>query len=171
MPQTATPRSFPRRPESWYLFCPSRRLDRKPFSRPFLGRRLVGYRTASGRAVVMDANCAHLRADLGRGAVVGEMLRCPFHHWHYGPDGRCARIPSGKAPPASARQRVFPVEERHGYIYVHNGPRPRFLFFPTRTQPISSPRGRFDFWPTARGTCWFPTPSTASIFTRYTTAR
>src|SRR5207245_1715854 len=55
---------FPAYPVSWYLFGPSRQLRRGPVSRDVLGRRLVAWRTASGRAVVLDARCSHLGADL-----------------------------------------------------------------------------------------------------------
>jgi aminopyrrolnitrin oxygenase len=111
--------AFPAHPASWYLFCESRRLRKGPFSQRILGRRLVAFRTASGRAVVMDAHCAHLGADLGWGSVVGETIQCPFHHWRYGCDGVCASIPN-------ARLRTYPVEERHGYVFFFNGPQPLF---------------------------------------------
>lgn len=97
-----------------------------------LGRRLAALRTSSGRVAVLDARCSHLGADLGRGRVVGEALQCPFHHWEYGADGRCTRIPSAAEIPAFACQTSFPVEERHGYIFFFNGPEPLFPlpFFP-----------------------------------------
>jgi nitrite reductase/ring-hydroxylating ferredoxin subunit len=91
-----------------------------------LGRQLVAFRTASGRVVVMDGRCCHLGADLGRGRVVGESIRCPFHHWEYGPDGACTRIPAQARIPATARQAVYPTVERHGYVFLFNGPEPLF---------------------------------------------
>jgi nitrite reductase/ring-hydroxylating ferredoxin subunit len=91
-----------------------------------LGRPLVAYRTAQGRAAVLSARCAHLGADLGRGRVVGDALQCPFHNWEYGPDGRCTRIPTTDAIPAFARQMCYPVQERHGFIFFFNGREPLF---------------------------------------------
>jgi nitrite reductase/ring-hydroxylating ferredoxin subunit len=128
------PRSdaFPAFPVSWYLFASSDALRRGPVSRGLLGRRLVAHRTASGRVVVLDARCSHLGADLGKGRVIGEALQCPFHHWEYGPDGRCTHIPAQAEVPEFARQRSYPALERHGYIFLFNGPTPLFdlPFFP-----------------------------------------
>ncbi|MFL6258071.1 MAG: Rieske 2Fe-2S domain-containing protein [Thermoanaerobaculia bacterium] len=116
---------FPEYPASWYLFGESRELKKGPVSRRILGRLLVAFRTGSGRLVVMDGECAHLGADLGFGDVVGETIRCPFHHWQYGCDGACVGVPQGR-PPAFARQRTYPVEERHGYLFFFNGREPLF---------------------------------------------
>ena len=113
-------------PASWYLFCASDDLRRGPSSRRILGRQLVAFRTESGRAVVMDAHCAHLGADLGCGSVVGETIRCPFHHWRYSADGVCVALPSGAEPPSFARLRTYPVTERHGYLFFFNGSEPLF---------------------------------------------
>lgn len=112
--------AFPAYPASWYLFCASRELRRGPVSRQILGRRLVAFRTASGRAAVMDARCAHLGADLGFGTVVGETIQCPFHNWRYGCDGVCAAVPGLPQPPPFARLATYPVAERHGYLFFFN---------------------------------------------------
>jgi hypothetical protein len=63
---------------------------------------------------------------LGHGTVVGDQLRCPLHHWLWGGDGTCRGIPSGEAPPRSLRQRVYPVAERYGSVFLFNGPVPRY---------------------------------------------
>ncbi|HVT57032.1 MAG TPA: Rieske 2Fe-2S domain-containing protein [Thermoanaerobaculia bacterium] len=118
--------AFPAYPASWYLFCESRRLRCGPVSQSLLGRRLVAFRTASGRVAVMDAHCAHLGADLGQGSVVGETIRCPFHHWRYGADGVCAAVPNLDRAPSFARLRTYPAVERHGYLFFFNGAEPLF---------------------------------------------
>lgn len=123
---------FPAYPVSWYLFGPASALRRGPLARDMLGRRLVAFRTESGRLAVLDARCSHLGSDLGHGCVVGESIRCPFHNWEYGIDGRCTRIPITSTIPATARQASYPVVERHGLLFVFNAPQPRFElpFFP-----------------------------------------
>lgn len=123
---------FPAYPVSWYLFCDSRQLRDGPYSKSFLGRRLVAYRDSADRVVVMDARCSHLGSDLGAGEVVGDGIRCPFHEWVYGPDGRCTHIPAQERIPDFARQTCYPAEERHGLIFLFNGTRPLFPlpFFP-----------------------------------------
>ncbi len=113
-------------PASWYLFCASGQLKDKPFSHRILGRQLVAYRKANGQVAVMDANCAHLGADLGCGSVVGDTLQCPFHNWRYGANGVCTSIPHAAQIPAFARLRTYPVVERHGSVFFFNGREPLF---------------------------------------------
>src|SRR5882724_4475395 len=113
-------------PSSWYLFCVARELDRGPLSKHMLGTNLVAYRTDAGQVVVMDGSCSHMRADLGKGKVVGDCVQCPFHGWRYGPDGRCTHIPRIDKIPRRVRQRAYPAIERHGLVFVFNGPVPLF---------------------------------------------
>ena len=117
---------FPAYPASWYLFGAAQEINKGPVSKPMVGRRLVAFRTASGKIAVMDARCAHLGADLGCGQVVGETIQCPFHSWRYGADGMCTHIPATSDIPSFARLRTYPVEERHGYIFFFNGAKPLF---------------------------------------------
>jgi phenylpropionate dioxygenase-like ring-hydroxylating dioxygenase large terminal subunit len=126
------PSQFPTYPVSWYLFCRSRDLRKGPYSKTVLGGRIVAYRTASGRIVAMNARCSHLGSDLGAGQIIGDAIRCPFHDWTYGPDGRCMHIPAQPHIPGFARQTCYPVEERSGMIFIFNGNRPLFPlpFFP-----------------------------------------
>jgi nitrite reductase/ring-hydroxylating ferredoxin subunit len=118
--------TFPARPASWYLFGESRELRQGPVSRRILGHLLVAFRTAGGRLAVMDGQCAHLGADLGCGDVVGETIRCPFHHWRYGADGVCAAVPGNSPAPSFARLRTYPAAERHGQVFFFNGREPLF---------------------------------------------
>lgn len=117
---------FSRYPATWYLFCSSRQLKGKAISLRMLGRRLVAFRMKNGRVAVMDANCAHLGADLGRGRVIGDIIQCPFHHWSFACDGKCVSIPGTDYIPQSARVRSYPTVERHGYVYFFLGPQPLF---------------------------------------------
>jgi phenylpropionate dioxygenase-like ring-hydroxylating dioxygenase large terminal subunit len=132
MVEPPSPSRFPAAPASWYLLCRAADLRPGPLARDLLDRRLVAYRPASGPPVVLDGRCSHLGADLGLGCVVGDALQCPFHHWQYGPDGRCRHIPAGDTPPPTARQRRYPALERHGLVWFFNGERPLFdlPFFP-----------------------------------------
>lgn len=124
MPPTAG--MFPTYPPAWYLFGSAREVHTRPVSKDLLGRRLVAFRTTSGRLAILDARCSHLRADLGNGCVVGETVQCPYHHWRYGVDGRCVALPAMDAIPAFARQRSYPVVERHGLLFFFNGPHPPY---------------------------------------------
>src|SRR5262249_32850302 len=117
---------FSRYPATWYLFCRSSDVWRKPVSKTILDRQLVAFRTTSGKVAVLDARCAHLGANLGRGKVRGDTLECPFHHWRYGADGRCASTATMDCGSSAHRMRSYPVVERHGFVYFFFGPRPLF---------------------------------------------
>ncbi|HVW35325.1 MAG TPA: Rieske (2Fe-2S) protein, partial [Acidimicrobiia bacterium] len=84
--------------------------------------RLALYRGEDGTVRAMTPYCRHMGADLTVGDVVGNDLRCAFHHWQYGTDGRCSQIPSGDRIPAAAQLRPFPVEEKWGLVWVFWGP-------------------------------------------------
>jgi phenylpropionate dioxygenase-like ring-hydroxylating dioxygenase large terminal subunit len=113
--------------QSWYVAGLSSELRRgRALSRTLLGRRIALYRGEDGAVRALDARCAHLGADLGQGRVVGNDLRCGFHHWTYGGDGRCIRIPSLQGVPAWARTFAYPVEERWGVVWLFNGRVPLF---------------------------------------------
>ncbi|MEX2100515.1 MAG: Rieske 2Fe-2S domain-containing protein [Acidimicrobiia bacterium] len=89
-----------------------------------LGGRVAVYRTADGTPVVLSATCPHMGADLAAGEVFDDDLRCMFHFFRFGPDGRCTGIPSGETVPRAARVHSFPVAERWGLIWLFNGPEP-----------------------------------------------
>ena len=83
----------------------------------------VLFRTESGKVGLTDPYCPHLGAHIGHGgAVVGEHIRCPFHHWEYDTAGWCKHIPYGKlTPPIVKKQailRTLPAQERYGLIWV-----------------------------------------------------
>ena len=117
----------------------------------YLGRELVLWRTESGQAQVFDAHCPHLGAHFGHGGcVVEESLRCPFHHWRFGPDGDCVEIPYAKRIPPKARTKSWPVCERNGLIFMwhHAEDLP-----PSRDIPIIEEYGAAG-WQTGRRQTW-----------------
>lgn len=85
------------------------------------GRDLVLFRTESGVATVLDAHCPHLGAHVGQGGtVVGETIRCPFHHWQFAATGECVHAPyepKGRVPKASLG--CWRVHEVSGLLLVH----------------------------------------------------
>lgn len=83
----------------------------------------VMFRGENGSVGVTDPYCPHLGAHLGHGGeVVGDNIRCPFHHWEYDSGGWCKKIPYAKVMPGVARKKpilkALPVEERYGLIWV-----------------------------------------------------
>lgn len=83
----------------------------------------VLFRTEGGKVGLSDPYCAHLGAHMGHGGkVVGEHLRCPFHHWEYNTEGWCKKISYCKVePPIIKKQpivRMLPVVEKYGMIWA-----------------------------------------------------
>jgi 3-ketosteroid 9alpha-monooxygenase subunit A len=116
--------SFTAYPRGWFRALFSSELDPGEVKRlEILGRELVAFRTGSGAAAISDPHCPHLGAHLGHGgAVVGESIRCPFHHWEFGTDGGCTKVPYARRIPPQARLRTWPVTERNGMIMVYHDP-------------------------------------------------
>ena len=87
----------------------------------FFGREWVLYRSESGEARLVDPYCVHLGAHLGHGGeVVGERIRCPFHHWEFDGEGKCAKIPYAKRIPPRARINAHSVVEKNGLIFFYH---------------------------------------------------
>jgi 3-ketosteroid 9alpha-monooxygenase subunit A len=89
----------------------------------FFDRKMVAFRNPDGSVSVLDAVCPHMGAELGVGGVIDEGgVRCPYHHWRYGPDGRCNNIPYSKSIPPQARVHSYPVTEVNGLVFVWHDP-------------------------------------------------
>jgi len=106
-------------PTGWYVVAESGDVAPGGIVRlRYFGRELVLFRTESGRTVLADAHCPHMGAHLGHGGrVEGEGLRCPFHHWRFGADGRVEDVPyqtRGARPDVSLA--CHPVEEASGVV-------------------------------------------------------
>jgi phenylpropionate dioxygenase-like ring-hydroxylating dioxygenase large terminal subunit len=112
--------------QSWYVAARSSSVKAGRTHGFDLGpRRIAVYRDGQGVAHAIDARCPHLGADLTNGTVCETGLRCAFHGWTFGADGACTHAPGHAAPPAR-RARTYPVVERWGFIWIFNGPAPRF---------------------------------------------
>lgn len=83
------------------------------------GRSYVMFRGADARVGILDDICPHLGAHLSEGGcVVGNSVRCPYHHWSFGATGECTDIPYAKKIPVKARTHAFTVVERYGMIFM-----------------------------------------------------
>jgi phenylpropionate dioxygenase-like ring-hydroxylating dioxygenase large terminal subunit len=105
----------------WYIACRSADVARGRARSVSIGdQRLVVFRGDDGKVRALDAFCAHMGTDLAIGRVVGNTLRCAFHHWRYDETGACIDAPcaNGERPPSSARVARYDVTERHGFVWV-----------------------------------------------------
>jgi len=118
---------------AWYMAAPSRALKPGRTLRFQLGDLpLVLFRGRNDHVVhALPAHCRHQGVDLAHGAVVGDCLRCPLHHWEY--RDACVRIANAARVPAAFQRAHYKVMERYGMIFVHPGVEPTEL--PTFTPP------------------------------------
>jgi phenylpropionate dioxygenase-like ring-hydroxylating dioxygenase large terminal subunit len=107
--------------EFWYVAAVADDVGRKPLSRIICGTPVVLYRTESGRPVALHDLCSHRRAPLSLGRTVGDGIECPYHGLIFDRSGRCTFIPSQDTIPAQAHIRAFPVQDRHGLLWIWTG--------------------------------------------------
>lgn len=106
--------------EGWYIVCPSKDLKNESvLSRTVAGQKVAVFRDSKGQVHAMDGFCPHMGVDLGIGKVVNDRLRCFFHHWEYGTDGRCKHIPIQDEIPKHAVLQTYAVCEKYGFIWVN----------------------------------------------------
>lgn len=84
---------------------------------------IVVTRAADGRLHALVNACAHrgARVAKGHGSLPGRRLRCGFHGWTFGLDGRLASRPQDgcfAAPDASCDLTRLPVSDRSGLVVV-----------------------------------------------------
>lgn len=96
--------------------------DGKPHTVNAFGSRLVAYLGEDSEIHVLDGYCPHMGADLSRGQVSGNSVRCPFHAWSWGADGKCNNIPYAKRIPPKARVKAWPTCEQNKLLFVWNDP-------------------------------------------------
>lgn len=120
MSRTRSQHAPPGIPNGWFAVAFSKDLVAGEVKRVrCFDEELVLFRTRAGRAVVLDAYCAHLGAHLAEGGrVMGETLRCPFHAWQYDATGACTHIPYCKRIPAQARVRSWEVRELNHMVFL-----------------------------------------------------
>lgn len=117
-PRNAEHRGLPPLPWGWFVVGLSHELapgEVKPVR--YFDRDLVLWRSEGGRAQLWDAHCPHLGAHLGYGGtVMGETLRCPFHHFRFDGEGRCVDVPACERIPPAAQASPWSVVEHNGTI-------------------------------------------------------
>ncbi|KAA9165517.1 aromatic ring-hydroxylating dioxygenase subunit alpha [Amycolatopsis acidicola] len=98
--------------------------DRPVKALRLLGEDLVLYKKDSGGWALVSRFCAHRGVDLSFGRLEDGGLRCLYHGWLYGSDGRCLEQP---AEPEHSRfhEKVriaaYPCEERNGIVFAYLG--------------------------------------------------
>lgn len=101
-----------------------------------LGEQLVAFRDPEGKAGLMKEHCPHRGASLAYGRNEPGGLRCLYHGWKMGHDGKLLDLPA--EPPetkmkAVLRHTAYPVREAGGILWTYMGPpelEPPFPRFP-----------------------------------------
>src|SRR5712692_2018944 len=79
-----------------------------------LGEDLVLFKNRQGGLGLIGNHCLHRATNLQWGIPDDDGLRCPYHGWLYGSDGRCLDTPL-EAPGSTFKQRLqiksYPVQE------------------------------------------------------------
>jgi 5,5'-dehydrodivanillate O-demethylase oxygenase subunit len=118
----------------WIPFFPAAKLDEDAVQKVrLLGEDLTLYRDRSGTIGLIGQRCLHRAVDLQWGIPDVDGLRCPYHGWLYGSDGRCLDTPL-EAPDSTFRDRLqikaYPVQEMGGLLFAYMGPQPAPLLPP-----------------------------------------
>ncbi|HTE35796.1 MAG TPA: FAD-dependent oxidoreductase [Reyranella sp.] len=88
----------------------------------------------SGEVFAVSAHCSHYHGPLAEGLLVGDTVRCPWHH-------ACFSLRTGEPlhPPALGAIDCWSVEQRDGKVFVTEK---RETKATPRARPASSPPGR-----------------------------
>ena len=106
---------------SWYVVGWSRDFGNDLVPRTVVDRDIVLYRQSDGRIVALEDRCPHRLLPLSKGSRVGDTIQCGYHGMTFDGAGRCVRVPGQDNLPNSAYVETFPVEERHGIVWVWMG--------------------------------------------------
>lgn len=116
-------------PRGWFMAGASDEATTAPLAVRFFGQDMVLYRGQSGRVFLVEAYCPHMGTHLAKNTssyvvrdkehVEGDSIRCPYHGWRFGPDGKCNDIPYSPAPiPKAACLKSWQLIERAGCIWM-----------------------------------------------------
>lgn len=113
----------------WLPFMASKDLEKdgEPQTVRLLGETLVAFRDSAGNVGLVDHICPHRGAPMAFARNEDCGLRCVYHGWKFGVDGKVADMP---AEPARSRlkDRVriksYPCVERGGVVWTYMGPEP-----------------------------------------------
>lgn len=110
---------YPR--NTWYPCAWSHEIDRTLTERWICDEPLVFYRTEAGKPVALSNRCAHRRAPLSRGQLLGDRLQCGYHGLEFDPSGACVRIPGQEQIPDNCAVRSYPLVDRHRWSWIWMG--------------------------------------------------
>ncbi|MCM2973376.1 aromatic ring-hydroxylating oxygenase subunit alpha [Larsenimonas suaedae] len=109
---------FPK--NTWYVACTPDEIDGKPLGRTVCNEKIVFFRAEEGKVAAVEDFCPHRGAPLSLGFVRDGQLVCGYHGLEMSCSGKCSSMP-GQRVRGFPSIRAYPVEERHGFIWVWTG--------------------------------------------------
>ncbi len=106
---------------AWYVAGWSRDFGEPLKALEITGQRLVMFREVSGAVKALEDRCPHRLLPLSKGKRIGDTIQCGYHGMTFDGAGKCVRVPGQENTPKSAYVEAFPVEERHGIVWVWMG--------------------------------------------------
>jgi len=109
----------------WHPLVMSERLSNRPLPVRLLGEDLVLFRDLAGDIGLVHKHCSHRGMSLEFGIIAQHGIRCAYHGWRYGTDGRILETP-GEPPNSLLKERLchgaYPVLEYRGLVFAYMGP-------------------------------------------------
>ena len=103
----------------------SENLKDLPVAVRLLGEALVLFREPGGRVGCLELHCSHRGTSLEFGLIEGTGIRCCYHGWLYGVDGKILDTP-GEPPDSTYKERLchgaYPVHEHGGLVFIYMAP-------------------------------------------------
>jgi phenylpropionate dioxygenase-like ring-hydroxylating dioxygenase large terminal subunit len=125
----------------WQPVCFSDDLKDVPLRVRMLGEDLVAFRDRSGVAGLLELHCPHRGTSLEFGLVGDTGIRCCYHGWLFGADGRILETP-GEPADSTLKDRLhhgaYPVHEAWGVVFAYMGPpekQPPFPVYDSYVRP------------------------------------
>ena len=106
---------------AWYVAGWSRDFGEELRALEITGQLLVMFRDSAGAVKALEDRCPHRLLPLSKGKRIGDTIQCGYHGMTFDGAGQCVRVPGQDNTPKSAYVEAFPVEERHGIVWVWMG--------------------------------------------------
>jgi 5,5'-dehydrodivanillate O-demethylase len=111
----------------WHPIAFAAEVRNRPLRRRILGEDVVVFRDDKERIGVLALRCTHRGTSLEFGHIEDGGLRCCYHGWLYGVDGKVLQTP-GEPPDSTFKERMrqpaYRAQELGGVIFVYMGPEP-----------------------------------------------
>ena len=117
----------------WQPVAMTAELGELPIKVRMFGEDLILFRTTAGDYGLLDLHCSHRGSSLEFGLPTDFGIRCCYHGWLFGIDGRILETP-GDPPGSTLKDRLchgaYPVKQYQGLIFGYFGPSDKIPEFP-----------------------------------------